>query len=156
MLSRQAMLPLPGCRPRPGGLPDPAPQWCHYQWCLLLLRTAWPLGGTYLVPFIEHSTGLTIYQRACVNGGMPPMGRGMGRGIGLPRGGYGGPGGFIGRGGFQGGARTATCYKCGGPNHYARDCQAQAMKCYACGKLVCALRLQFSAHVHSTSHQASG
>ena len=22
-----------------------------------------------------------------------------------------------------------------GPNHYARDCQAQAMKCYACGKL---------------------
>lgn len=27
------------------------------------------------------------------------------------------------------------CYKCGGPNHYARDCQAQAMKCYACGKL---------------------
>jgi len=23
----------------------------------------------------------------------------------------------------------------GGPNHYARDCQAQAMKCYACGKL---------------------
>jgi hypothetical protein len=32
--------------------------------------------------------------------------------------------------------RAATCYKCGGPNHYARDCQAQAMKCYACGKLV--------------------
>ncbi|KAK9456255.1 zinc knuckle domain-containing protein-containing protein [Dipodascopsis uninucleata] len=31
--------------------------------------------------------------------------------------------------------RTATCYKCGGPNHYARDCQAQTMKCYACGKL---------------------
>jgi cellular nucleic acid-binding protein len=31
--------------------------------------------------------------------------------------------------------RAATCYKCGGPNHYARDCQAQAMKCYACGKL---------------------
>lgn len=27
------------------------------------------------------------------------------------------------------------CYKCGGPNHFARDCQAQAMKCYACGKL---------------------
>jgi cellular nucleic acid-binding protein len=31
--------------------------------------------------------------------------------------------------------RAATCYKCGGPNHYARDCQAQSMKCYACGKL---------------------
>lgn len=47
-----------------------------------------------------------------------------------------------GRGGFRGGYygvqnnRAATCYKCGGPNHYARDCQAQAMKCYACGKLV--------------------
>lgn len=27
------------------------------------------------------------------------------------------------------------CYKCGGPNHFARDCQAQAQKCYACGKL---------------------
>lgn len=27
------------------------------------------------------------------------------------------------------------CYKCGGPNHFARDCQAQSMKCYACGKL---------------------
>jgi cellular nucleic acid-binding protein len=37
--------------------------------------------------------------------------------------------------GFVGGPRAATCYKCGGPNHYARDCQAQSTKCYACGKL---------------------
>ncbi|PHH59507.1 hypothetical protein CDD81_3147 [Ophiocordyceps australis] len=33
------------------------------------------------------------------------------------------------------GPRPASCYRCGGPNHYARDCQAQAAKCYACGKL---------------------
>ena len=61
------------------------------------------------------------------------MPRGPGRGVvGVaPRGGYGGY-----RGGFVAGPRAATCYKCGGPNHYARDCQAQAMKCYACGKLV--------------------
>jgi Zinc knuckle len=60
-------------------------------------------------------------------------------GGGAVRGGYGGGVGGVGgfRGGFAGAAnRAATCYKCGGPNHYARDCQAQAMKCYACGKLV--------------------
>ena len=52
------------------------------------------------------------------------------------RGGRGGFGNSF-RGGFNvTNNRAATCYKCGGPNHFARDCQAQAMKCYACGKLV--------------------
>ncbi|KAF3492198.1 zinc knuckle domain-containing protein [Arthroderma uncinatum] len=53
------------------------------------------------------------------------------RNAGPPRGGF--NAGF--RGGPAGYPRAATCYKCGGPNHFARDCQAQAMKCYACGKL---------------------
>lgn len=68
---------------------------------------------------------LTAYQRNCP----APQGGRVGRG------GFGG--GF--RGGYGGYPRAATCYKCGGPNHFARDCQAQAMKCYACGKLVSSL-----------------
>lgn len=73
-------------------------------------------------------------QRTCMNGGLPRVVQPVPV---APRGGYGVyRGGFAGRGGFATMPRTATCYKCGGPNHYARDCQAQAMKCYACGKLV--------------------
>jgi len=69
--------------------------------------------------------------RACPN----PTGTSAIPGAG--RGGPGGRGGFGGfqRGGFTGGPRPATCYRCGGPNHFSRDCQAQAVKCYACGKL---------------------
>lgn len=80
-----------------------------------------------------YSCGLAGHlARNCPTPGVPGMGRGAG---GPPRGGFGGGfrGGFAAGGGAGRGA--ATCYKCGGPNHFARDCQAQAMKCYACGKL---------------------
>ncbi|QSS61986.1 zinc knuckle domain-containing protein [Histoplasma capsulatum] len=65
--------------------------------------------------------------RTCPSAGM----HGAGRGAPVIRGGF----NSAFRGGFAGYSRTAMCYKCGGPNHFARDCQAQAMKCYACGKL---------------------
>ncbi|KAI9885124.1 MAG: Meiotic recombination protein dmc1 [Watsoniomyces obsoletus] len=68
--------------------------------------------------------------RNCPNGALQ---RGVGRGAGPPRGGYGPYRG--GGAGFVSGPRTATCYRCGGPNHFARDCQAQGTKCYACGRL---------------------
>src|SRR5579871_5926829 len=58
-----------------------------------------------------------------------------GRGGGFPRGGP--RGGFTGSGtgrGFEADGRLQTCYKCGGPNHFARDCHAKSVKCYACGK----------------------
>ncbi|BFZ60623.1 hypothetical protein YB2330_001663 [Saitoella coloradoensis] len=55
------------------------------------------------------------------------VGAGPGVGVGAPR-------AFAPRPAFRAGGRAQTCYKCGGPNHFARDCQAQAVKCYACGK----------------------
>ena len=64
---------------------------------------------------------------------MYTAGRGGYRGTPL-RAGFGAP--TIGRG-YSGGeddSRVQTCYKCGGPNHFARDCHAKSVKCYACGK----------------------
>ncbi|CAG8891286.1 unnamed protein product [Penicillium nalgiovense] len=75
-------------------------------------------------------TPAQLQQPHCSRSWCSPTGPAAGRGAGA-RGGF--QGGF--RGGFSGYPRAATCYKCGGPNHFARDCQAQAMKCYACGKL---------------------
>ena len=138
------MLPLPGPWARPGRLPDSTYQRCrHWRWTLLFLQPTGSSGGTYSC--ISYSVVLADgnRKRSCPNVGFPPgPAFGGGRGTVPPRGGF--ASAF--RGGFAGGAggpRPATCYKCGGPNHYARDCQAQAMKCYACGKLVSQLRKIF-------------
>ena len=93
------------------------------------LAARWVISRYTVHQRIQYLLILTQIQRNCPNPNSAPAGRGAG---GPPRGGY---GGGYGRGGFVGNNRAATCYKCGGPNHFARDCQAQAMKCYACGKL---------------------
>jgi cellular nucleic acid-binding protein len=95
---------------------------------MLLLRSGRPYCSKFINSPLLANAMINSLQRNCPNPGT--AGPGPIRGGGAPRGGY---GGF--RGGFAGVPRAATCYKCGGPNHYARDCQAQAMKCYACGKL---------------------
>ena len=47
----------------------------------------------------------------------------------------------------SGRASGTTCYKCGGPNHFARDCQANTVKCYACGKV---------GHISKDCHSSAG
>lgn len=105
------------------------------------MRAGWPSCCEYIV--LRSSFRSNSTQRNCPNPGTAapggvPVAAAPGPIPGAGRGGPGGRGGFGGpRGGFAGAPvnRAATCYKCGGPNHFARDCQAQAMKCYACGKL---------------------
>ncbi|KAF9575493.1 hypothetical protein EC968_002754 [Mortierella alpina] len=66
------------------------------------------------------------YNPSSHQGQFGDMNMGMGTGISGSRGGYM-------NAGRQG--RIIVCYKCGGPNHFARDCKASAVKCYNCGKL---------------------
>ena len=61
-------------------------------------------------------------------------GRGGYTRAGAPRGGFGSPGTARGYANGEDDGRVQTCYKCGGPNHFARDCHAKSVKCYACGK----------------------
>ncbi|KAI9825038.1 MAG: hypothetical protein M1826_007116 [Phylliscum demangeonii] len=88
--------------------------------------------GHFAAKQCYHCQGMGHVQadcptRFCPSGVGPP---GIGRGIVPARVGFVTP--FP---SFMASPRMSTCYKCGGPNHYARDCQAQTMKCYACGKL---------------------
>ncbi len=159
-LFREIVLQLQPTRPRI----QPVPHATHHRKSVAFLQNEYKVPGANVNVLTAkqcyHCQGLGHVQADCptlrLSGGPGPAGTGrcyscgqlghlarncptpnLGPGPGPPpravRGGYGG--------GFRGGYsvtnnRAATCYKCGGPNHYARDCQAQAMKCYACGKLV--------------------
>ncbi|KAF9965011.1 hypothetical protein BGZ70_005565 [Mortierella alpina] len=61
------------------------------------------------------------------------MNMNMGMGSGMRGNRQGGGDGVHMNAGIQG--RMIVCYKCGGPNHFARDCKAGEIKCYNCGKL---------------------
>lgn len=124
----QAVLPLPGYGPRPGGLPHAAHLRCSWRRTLLLVRSTRPHCCKRERRRTRVTIELTNHQRNCPTPGV--AGAGLIPGAG--RGGPAGRGGFVGgggRGGYVARNPAAMCYKCGGPNHFARDCQAQAMKC---------------------------
>jgi hypothetical protein len=91
---------------------------CLVQGLVAVATTVDNLVGFLLgILWTSSYTHLGHLARSCPSPAGPGPIPGAGRGLGAPRGGFGG--GFAPRGGFAGGPRPATCYKCGGPNHFA-------------------------------------
>ncbi|KAF9947572.1 hypothetical protein BGZ72_010460 [Mortierella alpina] len=82
----------------------------------------------------RNCRGQPRYDPSCHQGHFGDMNMNMGMGMGT-RGGRGRGAGSVGYMNAGSHGRVVICYKCGGPNHFARDCMANAVKCYNCGKL---------------------